>query len=537
MKAAPGYKNTAGNTVGIIKQKVLLFVRKFIIRVIRLKRRNHNTYSHKISSPRHGTGFFSFFKTKGRRVYIFAACCLVFVIVCVVLTVIFTGGKPKTVAAADSKPVSVLPAKIVMPVYASLSISKGITADVIKEVQQKLMDLGYMDNDVTDGVYNDQTVQAIKHFQRQENIDTSGTIDQNTYNLLFAANAPSYTISLGAKDSEDDVDVSNLEQRLCELGYISQKGITGSYDEDTQDAVKKFQKLNNLDASGSADQKTMELLYADNAVANYFSYGEQNDDILKYQKQLKKLGYMTSEPDGKFGVDTKSAIKRFQQANGLIADGYLGPQTEQSIMSADAEGNAISLGAKGSDVTKIQKRLKELKYISSITGYFGSATDTAVRSFQHNNGVPADGKVGPTTMNLLMSEKAKKSTGINVTGTNVSSIISIAKSKQGCKYVRGGKGPNVFDCSGFVFWCLNKVGVKQGYMTSAGWAGCSKYKKITSMGDLRRGDVIVYEGHVTLCEGGGYQIEASCDHGQVIQRQYSGSSYWKSVFVCGFRIF
>jgi cell wall-associated NlpC family hydrolase len=74
-------------------------------------------------------------------------------------------------------------------------------------------------------------------------------------------------------------------------------------------------------------------------------------------------------------------------------------------------------------------------------------------------------------------------------------------------------------------------------MTSAGWAHSSKYKKITSMGGLRRGDIIVYEGHVSICAGGGYQIEASSGQGRVIVRQYTGSSYWRNVFICGFRIF
>jgi cell wall-associated NlpC family hydrolase len=103
--------------------------------------------------------------------------------------------------------------------------------------------------------------------------------------------------------------------------------------------------------------------------------------------------------------------------------------------------------------------------------------------------------------------------------------------------VGGGKGPNVFDCSGFVYWCLNQVGVKQSYMTSKTWRSCSKYTRIESMGDLQRGDVIVYKGHVAICAGDGIMIDASSGNHQVVKRQYVGSSYWKRYFICGYRIF
>ena len=101
----------------------------------------------------------------------------------------------------------------------------------------------------------------------------------------------------------------------------------------------------------------------------------------------------------------------------------------------------------------------------------------------------------------------------------------------------GAKGPDRFDCSGFAYWCLNQVGIKQSYMTSYRWRSCTKYTKIEDMDDLRRGDIIIYYGHVAICAGNGYMIDASSSNGKVVKRKYTSSSYWSRAFYAGFRVF
>jgi peptidoglycan hydrolase-like protein with peptidoglycan-binding domain len=341
-----------------------------------------------------------------------------------------------------------------------------------------------------------------------------------------------YTISLGAQDTDVDTLVIQLQQRLVELGYMD--NATGYFGEETQGAVTKFQKLNSLPETGSIDQNTREMLYSPNAAANTFSYGEQSDEVLEYQKRLQKLGYLTTEPDGSFGNDTREAVRRFQEANGLTVDGNIGPTTADALMSAGAQGDALSIGDQGVQVKNIQERLKELGYFKAdLTGYFGEVTETAVRSFQWRNGLSVDGRVGPNTLRMLNSDSAKKSTGVNITGANVESLIAVAKSKLGARYVGGGKGPTVFDCSGFAYWCLNQIGVHQSYMTSYTWRSCTRYTRITSKSQIKRGDIIIYAGHVAIALGNGYQIDASSSHGKVVQRRMSTSLK----FICAYRIF
>lgn len=474
-----------------------------------------------------------------KRLIIFASAAVAIVALAVALPLLLTAAERPQLASAQGEMLPELPKEaqntvpvtLAVPAYAELSVSEGIHADVVADMQIRLMELGYMDEDDPDGIYSEVTSTAIEHFQEQHSLTVTGTVDGATETALFSPEAQEYVIAMGTENT----DVEEVQQRLYELGYIADKpdGVFGS---GTETAVKKFQKLNSLSEDGKVGKDVRELLYSEDAVANAYSYGEESPEILDFQNRLKKLGYLTSTPDGKFGADTKAAVKRFQESSGLVADGFIGPATKEALLSDNAQGNALTIGAEGRDVENVQDLLKKLGYLRKVTGYFGSDTESAVRSFQHNNRLSVDGKVGAKTMGVLTSGSAKKSTGVNITGANASSFVSVAKSKLGSKYVRGAKGPDRFDCSGFVYWCLNKVGVKQSYMTSGGWAKSTKYTKIKSIGDLKKGDVIVFSGHVAICIGNGEMIDASSSNGKVVRRSCT-SNWCKRMFICGFRIF
>ena len=456
--------------------------------------------------------------------------------------------QPVKILTIGEEPVPVLPDLPVLdenpvPEY----LRNGVEHPIVASLQQRLMDLGFMDNDEPTQYFGTMTESAVKTFQRQNHLAQDGIVGPETLNAIMTPSAKYYAVS---KDVDGD-DFKRIQNRLYELGYLATGDlVTGHFGDDTEAAVIKLQEVNGLNVDGKVGRQTINLLYSDEIKPNFLSYGEKSDVVLACQTRLKELGYLTTTPDGAYGDDTAAAVKQFQARNDLVVDGNLGPSTRVALNSAEAQANGLMLGEQGETVTRIQQLLNKYGYLSSanVTGYYGEVTEKAVKSFQSSNGLTADGSVGRQTMNKLTGSNVKKagsggssggsssSKGGTVKGgSGVSGLLSIARSKLGCPYVYGAKGPNAFDCSGFVYYCLNQAGVRQSYLTSAGWRSVGKYTKITNFNSLQAGDIIVVSGHVGIVAGGGKVVDASSSNGRVVERALS--SWWRNNFICGWRIF
>ena len=464
-------------------------------------------------------------------------------------------------------------------------LKKGDDSPTIAIVQTRLMELGYMDSDEPTEHFGSITEAALMRFQRHNDLNADGHLGEGTWLLLMNEGVQICVMQNG--DEGDDVE--SVQTRLYELGYLGKNFITGTYGEKTSAAVADFQKANGIAPDGMVGHETSEVLYSDNVVGNFFSKGEVNDTIAVYQERLKKLGYLAADykVKGKMDDATITAIRKFQDNNDLTPDGCLGPTTMSAMDAKTAKAFTLKLGMKGSEVKAVQKRLKALGYLTSngqVNGYFGDVTENAVEEFQRRNGLSADGTVGAKTLEKLNSSSAKKAKvtpkptvkatakpkatskataktgggskptskqGSNATAKPVSTsargadkLISIAESKIGCPYSRGAKGPNKFDCSGFVYWCMKQAGFSGGYMTSITWRSCTRYPRINSMSQIQRGDILVFKGnsmdsgHVGIYLGGGKMIDASSGAGQVrITTSVLSGNYWKQHFLMAYRIY
>ncbi|MEG1559412.1 MAG: spore cortex-lytic enzyme [Clostridia bacterium] len=83
--------------------------------------------------------------------------------------------------------------------------------------------------------------------------------------------------------------------------------------------------------------------------------GARGEDVKKLQTKLKQWGYYSDSLDGIFGSNTEKAVKVFQKANGLTADGIVGTQTLKSLgISASAGTTTVGGNASNSGSGDIQ---------------------------------------------------------------------------------------------------------------------------------------------------------------------------------------
>jgi murein L,D-transpeptidase YcbB/YkuD len=59
--------------------------------------------------------------------------------------------------------------------------------------------------------------------------------------------------------------------------------------------------------------------------------GDSGDQVKVLQTALAKLGYSPGKVDGEYGPATTEAVKQFQKANNLDADGVVGPKTREAL--------------------------------------------------------------------------------------------------------------------------------------------------------------------------------------------------------------
>ena len=322
----------------------------------------------------------------------------------------------------------------------------GSTGSKVRTLQNRLIALGWLAGSA-DGSFTYSTEYAVKAFQaRYSSLWKDGIAGPDTLKLLYSEDAAStktpaacvgVTLELGDKGDA----VKAMQKRLRELDYINFTA-DGEFGDRTKAAVIAFQIANELTANGKANKATLDKLFSNDAKdANTFQdeedarneediqepedvtdievggyttlrEGVKGDAVKELQRALKNHGYYANSIDGNYAAKTASAVKAFQEKNGLKADGVAGPATQAKLFGSEAADAdvaiALKIGDYGPEVRNLQYVLYELGYYEDpIDGDYGISTENAVRAFQINNDLDSvDGVAGTQTLKVLYSGKA-----------------------------------------------------------------------------------------------------------------------------------
>jgi N-acetylmuramoyl-L-alanine amidase len=135
--------------------------------------------------------------------------------------------------------------------------------------------------------------------------------------------------------------------------------------------------------------------------------GDSGPAVLDVQQRLVRVSDEPLVLDGVFGEVTYAAVRRFQRARNLPADGIVGPETWRALVES-----GYTLGSRllwhsrrmmrGDDVRELQHRLNQLGFDAGAEdGIFGPLARGALEEFQRDTGLPVDGVAGPVTIATL----------------------------------------------------------------------------------------------------------------------------------------
>jgi len=193
---------------------------------------------------------------------------------------------------------------------------------------------------VVDGDFGSKTQAAVKMFQAYFGLSADGIVGQNTF-LYLGQPTGSFAVgpvfgSRTLKKGNTGRDVWILQNRLGSTAKKYATALGGPADSifgsKTEAAVKLFQTDRGLTADGIVGDKTFYQLYLNTFMGGRLLQRSRSDrnkgfDVFFLQSKLDAEGFSPGPLDGKFGPLTETAVKKFQIAAGITADGIAGPVT------------------------------------------------------------------------------------------------------------------------------------------------------------------------------------------------------------------
>ena len=233
-----------------------------------------------------------------------------------------------------------------------------------------------------------------------------------------------------------------------------------------------------------------------------FYYGKVSDKQAQTIQEVKELKQQLTDKQAEQEKNVATTQKKVDELNAQQAEAQnvvnsLDSQL-QAELAAEAEANAaLQAGINASTAEKATVS-NETAGTTENTNKGGGTTNDGGGNTPAPAPAPAP---APTPQPPTPAPAPAPTPSVPSQSVDGGSVVSRAYSKLGCAYSWGGIGPNSFDCSGFVSYCLTGRYCRLGTTgTFMGW---------TRVSDPQPGDVVVNSYHTGIYIGGGQMIHAS----------------------------
>ncbi|MET9561766.1 peptidoglycan-binding protein [Streptomyces tauricus] len=442
-------------------------------------------------------------------------------------------------------------------------IVQGQTSGCVTELQNLLNAHGA--GLVVDGQFGAGTLYAVREYQAATAIAVDGRVGPATKSKLYATggsapapiNLQSSSCSANIVQGAKGGCVTELQRLLRHQGYAVD--VDGDFGAGTASAVRAFQSSRGLTADGQVGTNTKRALYdtdespstsldlRSSSCPENIVEGQSGGCVATLQSLLNGKG-QSLDVDAGFGPRTLAAVKAFQSASGLTADGVVGPNTKAALYANIGGGGGngapapinlnsascpseIVQGQRSGCVTELQSLLNHHGADLAVDGDFGPLTGSAVRDFQAEKGLTVDGQAGSNTKAALYGAVTPPSSP--PPGGGYAKILDVAEAEAGT--VEGSARANSYGssvglslstsnyawCATFVSWVAKQTGASS-YRNSyvSGWvkqarAGNYHLSVTTSP---QPGDIVAFDWD------GGSDFTGGNEHIGIV-RTVSGSSF------------
>ena len=234
-----------------------------------------------------------------------------------------------------------------------------------------------------------------------------------------------------------------------------------------------------------------DLLSKAEYVQNVHSYDrKQLQEYVETKQQISDLKDSLEKDQKELESKQVEYEKQGDNLNNLITS------KSAEVANLDSEIQAAAEAAERAAREAAEKAAKEAERQQAAASNNNNAASTSNR----NNTTSSSSSSSSSAPAATKPSNSSSSTTTSGTNANGGSIVSRAYSQLGKPYVWGAYGPNSFDCSGFVSYCLTGSYTRLGTtLTFMGW---------TRVSNPQPGDVVTTATHCGIYIGNGQMIHA-----------------------------
>lgn len=243
-----------------------------------------------------------------------------------------------------------------------------------------------------------------------------------------------------------------------------------------------------------------DLLSKAEYVQNVHSYDrKQLQEYVETKQQISDLKDSLEKDQKELESKQVEYEKQGDNLNNLITSKSAEVANLDSEIQAAAEAAAREAAERAAKEAERQQAAASNNNAAS-TSNRNNTTSSSTATSNRNNTTSSSSSSSSSAPAATKPSNSSSSTTTSGTNANGGSIVSRAYSQLGKPYVWGACGPNSFDCSGFVSYCLTGSYTRLGTtLTFMGW---------TRVSNPQPGDVVTTATHCGIYIGNGQMIHA-----------------------------